>query len=181
MLFILITESSGSLLNAVPKETASTTLPYSALLRDGERDLLFNSFPRNPRCHWLGWITGPDPLSWCSQASKESRRRGLAVESSPKALLAIHTPAGRKAGKNGTLSVAVSGTWVLLFSKQMSTASCSVFVPVPNQMVKYVISRWLCKYKFMPRSHACVKQKNRNMKYPHGVHPEIELNQARQI
>lgn len=34
MLFILITESSGSLLNAVPKETASTTLPYSALLRD---------------------------------------------------------------------------------------------------------------------------------------------------
>ena len=90
-------------------------------------------FPRNPRCHWLGWITGPVPLSWCSQASKESRRRGLAVESSPKALLAIHTPAGRKAGKNGTLSVAVSGTWVLLFSKQMSTASCSVFVPVPNR------------------------------------------------
>ena len=34
MLFILITEFTGSLLNAVPKETASTTLPYSALLRD---------------------------------------------------------------------------------------------------------------------------------------------------
>lgn len=34
MLFTLITEFSGSLLNAVPKETASTTLPYSAPLRD---------------------------------------------------------------------------------------------------------------------------------------------------